>query len=335
MFNENQDVKTKWTNKNRDRYKQYGYEYTGINTVLYVKAGELLPTSREKVIAVCDYCGKEYSCYYCVIIRDKYNIQCCKECAPIKANNLRKEKYANRYIIKAKTICDEKGYTLLSDKTDYNGVNGYLEFICPKHGIQKMSLCNLIKGHECRMCSYDKRKESRKYPREKLESIIRADGNILLNANEYESVFSNNLNIQCSCGEIFTVSLKNYIERNQRRCKLCSNKESVAELRIRRYLEINNIQYEQEKRFKDCRDKRELPFDFYLPEYNTCIEFDGQHHYKNIFTNCSLVQKHDSIKNRYCENHNIKLLRIPYFKGNNIEEIIDKYLMQIQDKDIV
>lgn len=28
-------------------------------------------------------------------------------------------------------------------------------------------------------------------------------------------------------------------------------------------------------KFKNCRDIRPLPFDFYLPKLNTCIEYDG------------------------------------------------------------
>ena len=46
--------------------------------------------------------------------------------------------------------------------------------------------------------------------------------------------------------------------------------------------ETNNINYIREKRFKDCKNIKPLPFDFYLPEKNICIEYDGEHHFKSI-----------------------------------------------------
>jgi very-short-patch-repair endonuclease len=98
-------------------------------------------------------------------------------------------------------------------------------------------------------------------------------------------------------------------------------------MRIREFLEINKISFVQEKRFEDCKDKRILPFDFYLPSYNLCIEFDGQHHFQeNHFKNYKSTKKHDEIKNQYCKDNDIDLLRIPYWEGNKIEDIIAKQL---------
>ena len=64
--------------------------------------------------------------------------------------------------------------------------------------------------------------------------------------------------------------------------------------------------------FEDCIDKRPLPFDFYLPEYNICIEYQGQQHYypveifggKNAFESQVL---RDNIKREYCQKNNILL----------------------------
>ena len=96
---------------------------------------------------------------------------------------------------------------------------------------------------------------------------------------------------------------------------------------IRKILEDNHIAFEREKSFSDCRDTKPLPFDFYLPNYNLCIEFDGQHHFEDRgFGNLEITKKHDEIKNQYCQNNNINLLRIPYWNGNDIEKIIYKQL---------
>ena len=80
-----------------------------------------------------------------------------------------------------------------------------------------------------------------------------------------------------------------------------------------------------------------MPFDFYLPEYNVCIEYDGIQHFEPTRFNKKMTieeandnfiqQKfRDEIKNNYCKNNNIKLLRIPYTEYDNIEKIINKYL---------
>ena len=93
-------------------------------------------------------------------------------------------------------------------------------------------------------------------------------------------------------------------------------------------MDLNKINFVQEKRFVDCRDNKPLPFDFYLPDHNLIIEFDGQQHYEPKFgkESFAITQKHDEIKNQYCKNNNINLLRVPYFEGHNIENIISKQL---------
>jgi len=45
------------------------------------------------------------------------------------------------------------------------------------------------------------------------------------------------------------------------------------------YFERHNIAFEKEKRFDDCRNVRVLPFDYYIPDKNLCIEVDGEFHY--------------------------------------------------------
>ena len=112
-----------------------------------------------------------------------------------------------------------------------------------------------------------------------------------------------------------------------RGCPKCS--ESKGEKRITEILDKYNILYKRQKRFKDCKNKLPLPFDFYLPTYNTCIEYQGQQHYKSInsahYTDEETLkntQYHDTIKKQYCEDNNIKLIIIPYWDKNNIENIL-------------
>lgn len=110
-------------------------------------------------------------------------------------------------------------------------------------------------------------------------------------------------------------------------CPRCS--KSKGEEQICKLLDNVNVYYERQKTFDDCKDIKPLPFDFYLPNYNCCIEYDGEQHYRAVDyfggeEYFRYVIKHDNIKNDYCKNNNIKLLRIPYYA--NVEEELNNFL---------
>lgn len=103
-------------------------------------------------------------------------------------------------------------------------------------------------------------------------------------------------------------------------------KMSSRERLIEKFLLDNHIEFTGQYRFADCVDKRELPFDFYLPTYHTCIEYQGQQHYDDTefyggMPEFLIRQKHDSIKKEYCNTHNITLLELPYTLSD--EEILN------------
>lgn len=116
-------------------------------------------------------------------------------------------------------------------------------------------------------------------------------------------------------------------------CPQCN--ESKGERQTRQWLEKHNIKYEYQKPFDDCKDIKALPFDFYLPEYNICIEYDGEQHFRPVkfdgkddkiaIEQFERTKYHDVIKTKYCKDNDICLLRIPYFK--NIEEELEKFFI--------
>lgn len=108
-------------------------------------------------------------------------------------------------------------------------------------------------------------------------------------------------------------------------CPHC--KKSKGENAIKDFLEENKIAFEGQKVFENCRNKRVLKFDFYLPNYNLCIEYQGAQHYKSVdyfggikgFENS---QMRDNIKREFCKTNGISLLEIPYTKFDYIAEIL-------------
>jgi very-short-patch-repair endonuclease len=86
------------------------------------------------------------------------------------------------------------------------------------------------------------------------------------------------------------------------------------------------------KKFKNCKNKKQLFFDFFLPDFNCCIEYDGIQHFEIVeffggekSFNERLIN--DNIKNDFCEENNISLLRISY--KDNINEILEKIIIEI------
>lgn len=399
MIVENQWVFLRWTNSNRDHFIKKGYKYTKNRDGFWVKACDLMNSSKIKVDVKCDYCGaiieKEYGNYIIEINKDVHKCACshcqgrklsdsrsikqqevayknfielcrlnnflavssqndyqnrssklkfickihglqestvnnikkhgCPQCKKeSKAMNKSSEKI-NEFI----ELCKSRGYTALCTHTEYINTTSPLKYMCPIHGEQYISLSNLRAGKGCPKCKYKNISNAlRMNTAVLIDTIQFKNNNLLLNPHEYKTSITNNLEIKCgSCGDIFKVSLNNYHKNITGKCPNCNGK-SLGEYFIRIFLDKYNINYMREKRFPDCKDKRTLPFDFYLPDYNTCIEFDGQQHFEPKFGQKSFekTQKHDKMKNKYCNEKNIKLIRIPYWEGHKINEILTQKL---------
>lgn len=120
----------------------------------------------------------------------------------------------------------------------------------------------------------------------------------------------------------------------------CGCLKSIGESNIQKILKEHNIQFEREKTYEDLDHKKygRCRYDFYLPEYNRLIEFDGEQHYKevNFFDARSLVETQavDAIKNQYALDNGISLVRIPYWERNKItlDMILgDEYLIKEEE----
>ena len=222
----------------------------------------------------------------------------------------------------------ENNYELITTDDGTLNSESVIEYRCQIHGVQKITADNMLQGHKCYYCGRmdvgDKLRNSTSKVITDIESI---NNNKLLNPYDYVDGKTSNLRILCSCGNTFTVSYNNYIKKGVCRCKTCSSKTSNGEKMIEDILDNMFVEYKREYRYCDCRDKKPLPFDFYLPDYNKIIEFDGKIHFEEVAgRNHKLIVAHDHIKNDYCKRKNIPLLRIPYWEGHNMEKIITDFL---------
>jgi very-short-patch-repair endonuclease len=245
----------------------------------------------------------------------------CPKCAnTIIAKKISMDK--KHFLNKSKKIHNNKyDYSLV----EYKNAKQNIKIICKIHGIFEQTPSNHYKGLGCPKCGNIS----------KSNKLVKSTENFLIDAKkihknlydyslvEYKNA-KQNIKIICKIHGIFEQTPNKHLQGQG--CPIC--KVSRGEKEIRQILNNNNIKYKRQQVFDDCKNIRKLQFDFYLPEYNTCIEYDGEQHYKSIeyfggVKSFKLRQKRDMIKNDYCKNNNIKLLRIKY--DENIENKLTEY----------
>ena len=121
----------------------------------------------------------------------------------------------------------------------------------------------------------------------------------------------------CECGNEKNILAQSLLNGQSLSCGEHSN-ISKGNSKIIEILNSNNIQHETEKKFNSCKDKRELPFDFYI-ENKYLIEYDGKQHFdKNSIFDYEYTHNHDLLKSKWCKENNIPLIRIPYTHYDNL-----------------
>jgi len=298
---------------------KYGdkYDYSKVNYI----------NNDIKVIIICPIHGEfeqkpgnhingKYGCTGCGISREKYN--------KLKKKEIKKEKTfnntVNNFLSKCSEVHNNKyDYSLV----EYKNTTHKIKIICKEHGEFLQRPSSHLEGKGCMECRLNKRRTG-------LDNFLQRCLDIHGDKYDYSLVdkYQNSLTkvkVICKKHGIFEISPEHHTNRKQG-CSIC--KESIGEKSISKYLDNNNIEYKREYIFNDCKNIKELRYDFYLPKYNLCIEYNGLQHYKPIehfggmdtFINQKLK---DKIKVEYCKNNNIQLIIIKY------DEVIEDKLLYI------
>lgn len=203
---------------------------------------------------------------------------------------------------------------------DYNKNKKHVNIICLVHGSFLQIPNTHLLGCGCPKCAYE---ENGKNCRKTNNEFI--DESNLIHKNKYDyslvDYVQNKTKIKIICkkhGEFEQVPNTHLSGHGCPKCK-----QSRGEIKIEQFFLNNNITYIYQKSFDDCKYKRKLIFDFYLPEYNLCAEYDGRQHFEpiNFFGGeeaLKLLQITDEIKNQYCRDNNVNLIRIKY--NENVED---------------
>lgn len=189
---------------------------------------------------------------------------------------------------------------------------------------------NFLKGLGCPRCTgYYKRTHS-----EFVDEVYQLEGDNYKVVGEYKGRLEMVKLMHVTCGNVYDILPNNFIAG--RRCPKCYH--SKGEEKVQRFLDKIHVTYRKEETFDGLTGLGggNLRFDFVILNKdrttNCLIEYDGEGHYIEVskFRNLETTQAHDKMKNKYCEDNNIPLLRIPYWEFDNIEKLVTEFLKEVK-----
>ena len=212
------------------------------------------------------------------------------------------------------------------EHTNYVGDGVKVTITCKQHGDFTPTPSNILRGSGCPTCALaDASKRNRKDQNLFIEQASEAHNNRYdYSLVEYKNAITP-VTIVCPTHGEF--QQKPCIHLDQRcGCQMCSS--SRGELEVRKWLQQRGVSFIQQQMFDECFDKRRLKFDFFLPQYNTLIEYNGIQHYRNVplfkHSNDKFedVVRRDQIKVEFTNKKGLRLIVVPYTAN------VDQYLSQ-------
>lgn len=204
-----------------------------------------------------------------------------------------------------------------------------VEIICSEHGIFKQTpLAHINLKQGCPKCAAYQRGRSRAHTNEIFIEKAKIIHNDLYDYSKIKYIRNTeHVEIICKVHGAFLQTPSDHLSGCG--CPKCS--ESKGEMKISAFLNLHNIEFITQKKFSNCKSKRELPFDFFIPSLNICIEYDGIQHFKPVGffggeEAFEKVKENDNIKTNFCLKNNIKLIRIKYNQLDVIELLLVKHL---------
>jgi hypothetical protein len=212
-------------------------------------------------------------------------------------------------------------------KLDYQGAHKEVILICKKCGnIETKAPSVWYLGFGCLKCRPKQHNPKQITKEQFLERAIKIHGDRYdYSKIEYKSIYDE-VEIVCSKHGSFyqKPAIHLYAKSNCPECKITRGEE-----RISQYLNNKGIKYIFQHKVKI--DNSYHYYDFYLPDQNIMIEFNGMQHYKPIKffggqEAFDYLQSRDKIKKQYCLDNQIKLLIFSYTELDQIETLLNSNL---------
>ena len=195
---------------------------------------------------------------------------------------------------------------------------------------------DFIRGHGCLKCSYIERSPkigvNQRTPlsdvKKSINDILGDQYVVLTKDSDYKGNRQHISIKHLVCGNVYKARYSD-IQCGHTGCPYCNS--SKGELIISKVLDTLNINYEAQKTFDDLKDKSYLSYDFYIPDQNILIEYQGLQHYKPVEyfggeNQFKVQQQHDKLKSEYAKTNNYNLIAVPYTEDTFSK--IKKYLIK-------
>lgn len=324
-------------NTRLDKFSSYN-PHTIENIKLWLKingyTNKLLSTeykhSNDRLVFTCKDCRNPYKSTF-LKFRQENHIRCetCSKEEKFGKRRNTKIEVENLFLSKGLIIIDTDNY--INSRQKIKVVNGF-----GYKGVISYNSLLANKGFKI----FDK---TNPYTIDNINNYLKINNlDCKLLSNEYKSARTK-LEFQCSCGESYFIKLNHLVYQSKTRCNRCSKKQSQSSYDTEQICIKYNFNYKLEYLFDNCKNKRRLPFDCAildsLNEVKILIELDGKQHFEPVRFNgmqdeialetYKYTKNNDKIKDKYCIDNKIPLLRIPYWAFNNIEDILLEYINKI------
>ena len=223
---------------------------------------------------------------------------------------------------------------------EYNGCHGNTIFQCKIHEvIWESSYSRVLRGEcKCPSCAVDSLRQSCSFTTEEFMNRISKDYPHIITSDTYINR-ETEMNFYCTIHDNnFNIKPKYLLAHKVKGCPICS--QSLGETKLIEILQKEGITISKQHIFEDCVYEKPLRFDAYDCVNNVVYEYQGEQHYKPVNFNGISKEKsisdyklnviRDNIKRDYCGSHNIKMVEIPYWEYDNMEEYIKSQQLTIK-----
>jgi very-short-patch-repair endonuclease len=242
-----------------------------------------------------------------------YSKQGCPKCGLVKRNESKINNF--KELVSRFNLVHNNLYDYSSSEYIRNNIK--IKIKCQKHGYFYQRPDNHLSGSGCIICGKNKMVNSKKYNTDIFVNLSNKKHNNLYKYNEtvYED---SQKEVIITCESHGNFEQRPVYHLGGSGCPKCYS--SKGEKNIRDILISNNIDFVEQHSFNNCIFIKPLKFDFYIPKYNIVIEYDGRHHFESIEcwggeTELEKIKLKDNIKNQYCEDNSIDILRISYLEN--------------------
>ena len=279
----------------------------------------LYQSRKRKIACQCNVCGHQWLACPDNLLSGKG----CPRCASEKISRL-KQKTHEQFL----HDLHNKHPNIMAIST-YAGAHKKMKFKCSTcEHVWETTPHSVLMHKGCPQCSYRKTGLSLRKTHSQFLSDLSVIDPMIVPLDEYQSARRKMLFRCVRCGNVWSANPIDVIHGTS--CPNCSM--SKGERRIDAYLHRRDILHEHQKKYNDLLGikNRKLSFDFFLPEINTLIEYQGEFHDHSVSFQSEedflSQEKHDQLKKAYAIKNQINVIYIWYYEFELIDEILEKSL---------